>query len=403
MVRAEAEKLEVHEWGTFTMVSGSDGVALPWYVTQRSASPLPRFVQSNPSVGGKLGPLSPDLVRMETPVIYFYPERPMHVTVKAEFLQGRLTEWFPKPAEAREGATWRGELIAPDRSDAFAKIPRIEDEVGAHYAHAREVPDAWIFHPMEELSTPNVRSTNRPGAAPDSAAFEKFIFYRGAGSALPALRVMPWKENEVLLFSEGENPAVTAFALQVSDLGVKWVKLPLLPAYQSRQGGPLRPHVEAAFNGEPQAPAEAEAGLAEAMTQSLREAGLTSDEAKAMVATWRDLWFREKGTRVLAILPRPWVDSVLPLTITPAPHKLTRVFVGRFELFTGAREQSLLALLDHAERPTTASVNQFNALGLGRFAYAALRRVEHLQSMRNAERFARLEEAAAVPPATAAR
>src|SRR5262245_19910917 len=72
-------KLEVHEWGTFTSVQGSDGVLLEW---QPFAAPdLPSFVYNwrRPGLGrqmpatllfGKGGIRS--LQRMETPVIYFY-------------------------------------------------------------------------------------------------------------------------------------------------------------------------------------------------------------------------------------------------------------------------------------------------------------------------------------------
>jgi hypothetical protein len=52
-----------------------------------------------------------------------------------------------------------------------------------------------------------------------------------------------------------------------------------------------------------------------------------------MVETWRDSWF-EEGTRLFYILPRAVVDDRLPLTISPAPTSIARVFVGRVELIT---------------------------------------------------------------------
>src|SRR4051812_15318516 len=101
---AEPVKLEVHEWGTFTIVSGSDGMPLRWYQPEQALTELPSFVQHNVAVGRKSGvgtltlgsgrtSPSGDLVRMETPVIYFYPDRPTEVTVAVDFHQGRLTEW----------------------------------------------------------------------------------------------------------------------------------------------------------------------------------------------------------------------------------------------------------------------------------------------------------------------
>ncbi len=61
--------------------------------------------------------------------------------------------------------------------------------------------------------------------------------------------------------------------------------------------------------------------------------GLYPREAKAMVETWRDSWF-EEGTRIFYVMPKPAVDARLPLTVSPAPSDVARVFVGRLELIT---------------------------------------------------------------------
>jgi hypothetical protein len=68
--------------------------------------------------------------------------------------------------------------------------------------------------------------------------------------------------------------------------------------------------------------------------------GLYQNEAQAMVQTWRDSWF-EEGSRLLYIVPRGFVDTVLPLTIKPAPLETTRVFVGRLELVTPATQEAV--------------------------------------------------------------
>jgi len=33
---------------------------------------------------------------METPVLYFYPLKPMTVSVRVDFPNGRVTEWYPR-------------------------------------------------------------------------------------------------------------------------------------------------------------------------------------------------------------------------------------------------------------------------------------------------------------------
>ena len=102
-----------------------------------------------------------------------------------------------------------------------------------------------------------------------------------------------------------------------------------------------------------------------------------------MVATWQDYWFHEPGTRVLALLPRSWVDTVLPLTITPKPEKLARVFVARLELFTPSREQGLLSVVSDgpARPPGQQAALAVHDLGFGRFEQAALARLYQLQAM----------------------
>lgn len=117
-----------------------------------------------------------------------------------------------------------------------------------------------------------------------------------------------------------------------------------------------------------------------------------------MVATWSDSWFRENGSRVFALLPRAWVDSVLPLEITPRPEKMTRVFVGRFETFTASQENTLLTLLAPQNNVDAATRTKFADLHVGRFGYAALQRAHNLMDLQF-----RLLESAALRPTTAAR
>src|SRR5579872_2196639 len=76
--------LIVHEWGTFTSFSGSDGVRLefrPLVDEDLPAFVLDRFLQS-----GVANPCSKSQIRvrmrMETPVTYFYTNRERDVNVR---------------------------------------------------------------------------------------------------------------------------------------------------------------------------------------------------------------------------------------------------------------------------------------------------------------------------------
>jgi hypothetical protein len=87
-------ELVVHEWGTFSTFSGSDGVPAKFY--PNGLGDLPHFVHSYlPFSKGK----SPTLVSLETPVLYFYTDQPLTATVRADFPTGVFTEWFPQASQ----------------------------------------------------------------------------------------------------------------------------------------------------------------------------------------------------------------------------------------------------------------------------------------------------------------
>jgi hypothetical protein len=421
----EPAKLEVHEWGTFTMVSGTDGMPLSWYLPETRVTELPKFVNRNIQVATKTGSgtltltgrASGDRVRMETPVIYFYPEQPMEVQVSAQLVQGRITEWFPAPtftkplnpsgtaSSAGDIPFWTGMLAPPADSSAAAAVPKLDGPLGAHYGHAREVPAAWYFRSFAPRSSPT--GTVAPA--------EKFIFYRGAGEAMPPLQANAPEAHRLKLmrfdsagttYSVGPfspaspsagNAPLAAFALQVEKDRARWARMPDL-APRGRDATSPATVSEMRLDGEALPVAEAAKQLGEAMAKELVAAGLSADEAKAMIATWSDAWFRESGSRMFVLLPRNWVDTVLPLHIQPKPQKLMRVFVGRFETFTPEQEQTLLTLVQSASPIDSGTAAKFRDLRLGRFANAAVERVKAMMEFQ----FAQLQQAS-LQPATAAR
>ena len=416
---AEPAKLEVHEWGTFTILSGSDGAPLAWYQPESAQSDLPAFVYRNPvRLNSKVGtgtlilrkgpdekpvtvappPLAeyagiqPARARMETPVLYFYPEKPMPVKVHVSYDEGIFTETFPHPsslwwgidANGGEGkhnqVDWSGQLFPPSEPDGPKLTPAVGDR-GAHYAHAREVPDAWWF-----------REDGPKGG------WEKFIFYRGASLGVPPLKVSASDDRHLKLESTGPGSERSgwAFALQIQGERARWC---VVPPFESRltEGGKV---LNATFGVDlgqvkEQSIAEVQQGISAAMHDVLVKEGLTAAEASAMIATWKDLWFKEDGTRILALLPNAWVNKTLPLAIDPTPTTLRRVFVGRMEIFTPSREDTLLTLLQQDSNPENSAklAADFKDLRLGRFAAGALTRAQTQLMIRSSDRFARLQGA----------
>src|SRR5262249_30274635 len=73
------DTLIVHEWGTFLSVQGSDGGTLGGMV--ESEEDLPNFVRER-GLGGRNRACL--MQKVETPVTYFYTDRPRTVKMRAE-------------------------------------------------------------------------------------------------------------------------------------------------------------------------------------------------------------------------------------------------------------------------------------------------------------------------------
>jgi hypothetical protein len=94
-----------------------------------------------------MGYLGRGLVRLETPVAYFYASHPTRVSFRVDFPNGRLTEWYPAAAARPARLTWPDIEVLPgaevslptDGSDShyyfarttFAAPLRVETEAGA--------------------------------------------------------------------------------------------------------------------------------------------------------------------------------------------------------------------------------------------------------------------------------
>jgi hypothetical protein len=290
----------VHEWGTFTSIAGPEGQAVAW-TPQTGSSDLPCFVVRNRfNIKGNIR----GTVRMETPVIYFYAPGETRADVRVRFNGGVVTEWFPPASVATDlrdntesggGAgsiRWASVAVQPGFSPDFPVEPGV-----SHYYQARATDAAPVVSGGER---------------------ERFLFYRGVGTFAPPIAAAVSGDGSVLVTGRtaGRIGDVVMFenrggAIASTILSVDGDRAVIAPAAPQPEGSlPL-------------------AGL----EQLLIANGLFEREAHAMVETWRDSWF-EEGARLIYIVPRAFVDSILPLDIRPAPAAVVRVFVGRIELVT---------------------------------------------------------------------
>jgi hypothetical protein len=334
--------LVVHEWGTFTSVAGRDGSAVEWRPLL-APDDLPTFVYGS---GGTRGPQRRalfakfdlrGLIRMETPVLYFYADEPTEVSAKVQFPKGLLTEWYPAAKEIPGGLDWGRFTVEPKGQ---ATLPK--ESKPSHYYPARET-DAALLRVGKET--------------------EKLLFYRGVGSfALPVKVTMD--AAQVTVKNVGAETLTRAFVVESRGGKVGFRVLKDLKGEATVE----RPELVAG-------PQE----LQKDLVQSLIAAGLFEKEARAMVKTWEDSWF-EDGVRVLYMVPVKLVDAALPLTLDPKPAGRVRVFVGRAELITPELDQAARALVAAAEDAARLPELRKDLAKLGRFGEPALQKVAALSA-----------------------
>ena len=169
---------------------------------------------------------------------------------------------------------------------------------------------------------------------------EKLIFYRGVGNFRPPLRPRYRADGTLEIRNAGTGPITLAILFQ---------------NHKGKIGYKVIHSIRDAVTVDPTTPIFNLGQLSLELKTALVEFGLYPKEASAMLETWRGSWF-EEGTRVLYIMPRQDVDSVLPLTMTSEPERITRVFVGRAEVLSPATKEILREAVDRGD---TSSFEKF--------------------------------------------
>jgi hypothetical protein len=310
--------LIAHEWGTFTAVAGADGHALHWIPSINPAE-LPSFVQHLSSPVFKFGLRG--TIRMETPVLYFYSPREQTLSVNVAFAKGLFTEWYPHAARVQPTAVeanidldrlasagsimWNNVIVSPSLDVEFP-----HDSGQTRYYAARETSSAPL-----RVKTDAGEET------------EKFLFYRGVSAAPLPLSARQSSDGGLVIASKLPIPAAILFQRRGERVGYR---VEQVEANEMKFDPPLLTDSIDSLYAE--------------LETILVNQGLYAEEAHAMVETWKSSWF-EEGSRLIYIVPRGFVDNVLPLTIDPAPEQVVRVFVGRLEIVTPATAKAVKAAL----------------------------------------------------------
>ena len=336
---ANDDPLVVHEWGTFTELQDERGRPLPGINTDDE--PVPAFVHGfgdrviTPSSlhRGKRIPFEyPQLtVRLETPVIYFYPpenaEQSMHFDVHVGLRDGWLSEYYPNARSNAPGLDSR----------------RIESgSVGTLHWPRLRLNDDGVYPLTNESVWLQPRATRSAGITNENGESEKYLFYRGVGEFSGPIRTTTDREQGQITLS-ARTELEPGIAIEKIPAWIVHVKADGSLAFRAIPNGQQIRRAGYRFREE-----EYSAGSLDALNTQMHTrlvaAGLYSDEASAMLATWNRAYFRSPGLRIFYVVPKRWVEDQMPLRIEGVPSSIERVMVGRIELISDEQSATLLRL-----------------------------------------------------------
>ncbi len=398
-----ASAYQLHEWGTFTTVSGSDGVLLsglqreeeelPAYVHShfgfengQPASPekfaqvmrthgYPAFASQTKGLGKR--PVSSVTVKMETPVIYFHSEKAFHAKVKVGFNGGTISQWYPdrsggetmpEPPPSVDPA--KNPVPAAKWNLDFAKPYQGGIEWEVDVLSPAESRATLTFKPRDSVNWQRARVAEANVIRTRRGETENYLFYRGIGNFKPGLTITVSDDDTLHLanLTGGDIPFHLVFE---KDRGgaVSWVA-----GSGPKAGETLEVEKTQLTPAKGEFPVE----IYQSMKTGLVSCGLLESEANAMVQTWWTSYFESPGLRVFWVLPSAATDRILPLSVIPFPEKIVRVIVGRTEVLRPATEREWLA---ESKLTGDKALTWNHTVATDRFGLAIQERVKALGSV----------------------
>ena len=282
------EDYVVHEWGTFTSISGSDGELLDGLFIEEER--LPGFVLDlhMPVVKGmkfnRGGFPRNDLngvnIKMETPVIYFYSDKEREVDVNVQFKGGLINQWYP----AAEGKTRKIESggkpfnmfneldFRKNYSDALDwKVKVLDPKSYLSYTSPQgmETP-TWVNPRFTDANMLQIGKSR-----------EKFIFYRGLARFEQPFKVTAQSSSQITLQNTGSDEISFAMVYEFTKdkkAKVWWT-------------GKLDGKKQQVVNKKE---LDVDQSIHEEFLNGLVKAGLYEKEAKSMLETWRHSYFEKE-------------------------------------------------------------------------------------------------------------
>lgn len=364
------DKLVVHEWGTFTALQNERGEQLPGI--NIDDEPVPKFVHNlNPHVlqssyalreiFAKGAPRRHPYVtvRLETPVIYFYPPggtgspgaspshgHPLKLDVDVSFRGGWLTEFYPYAIPYAPGLKENSFEFGPITPQTMGRLTWRNLTIGTDRTGPPTEEHVWTT-PRQTEATPVV--------TPEGEA-EQYLFYRGVGNFNVPLSIahdtkagqLTIRGNFSDVLESGEQAKVSAAWLVHIRSDGRTAFRRIEPFTATSDTGTVLATLSSRFDDGDYRALNIET-LRGQMLEALVAEGLFEDEAYAMLRTWDRAYFQKPGLRVFFTVPRKWTDFRLPLQVS-APAKIERVMMGRIELVSPEQR----ALLDRLAQTATS-------------------------------------------------
>ncbi len=357
------EVLIVHEWGTFTAMQDESGNAVAGINTDDE--PVPSFVyrlekihlihrlDDRPTHWFQGAPACHRDVtmRLETPVVYFYPPKSKkfknEFDVSVQFKGGWITEYFP------QGETEAPEFPSSLKTTTVGKLTWKSVQTGDFKSSQETNEHVWI--------TP--RNVKAKSISLPNGEAEKYLFYRGVGHLDSLVKVTRDAGDQSLSLAGKWNKDIP---LTIEYLWLVDIQKDGTAAFKTL--GPVTFHEEqqeiklpSHFKTEDFSQKNLKL-LRDSMHSALVKLGLYEDEATAMLDTWELSYFKSHGLRLFYVVPTEWVNETLPFKIS-VPSQITRVMLGRIEIVTPKQREILTRIaqgpLPDLEPLTKAYYDQF--------------------------------------------
>jgi len=353
----------IHEWGTFTVLQDDRGQGLGGINVDDE--PVPRFVHELnrdvlgsphgiPSYYMKGTPQRHPFVtmRLETPVIYFHPPRPLNkpvvLDVDVAMHGGWLTQFYPNADVDAPGLKNGSFGFGPITGDTVGRLSWRGLVIGGSSPGPATNEPVWTTPRRVQAAEVTAAGELEEGKQEDES--ERFLFYRGVANLNAPLAVVAQRPGDRLeirgqfadVLKPGESLKVGPLWLvhirSGGSVAFRRVEPLTVTADRQRTVG----LIDAALAEKEFAPENLDR-LRRELHDALVADGLFADEATALIDTWNRSYFQSPGLRLFFLVPQRWTDHYLPLTVSP-PAEIRRVMIGRIELVS-PEQRKLLARL----------------------------------------------------------